>query len=125
DVVELTTVIDQDLTVPNQNGPGSMTTIPAGSTVTGENTTESTGGAFYFNNSKGSLVGNRFLHNVNNSGDGGALYFSSSTVTMTNNLVAKNSIAISNGYASGIYVLNTTLAMQHNTVTHNSNQAPT
>jgi uncharacterized repeat protein (TIGR01451 family) len=100
------------------------TIVPVGE-VTGEEVTEAPGAGFYFQRSKGDFTGNTLLHNENKSGEGGGIYISSSTITMTNNVVAQNSIALSDVYGSGVYIINSVVAMRHSTIADNLNKSTT
>lgn len=119
DVIVTTTILDEDIKI-QQTG---QIIKPKGSTVTGSDNTEGTGGAFYYLRSTGNFVGNMVLHNENQSGDGGGLFVSSSNMTMINNVVAHNAIALTETYASGIYIINSTMTMRHNTIADNSNKS--
>jgi predicted outer membrane repeat protein len=119
DIVITTTVLTEDIVI-QQTG---QIIKHAGESVTGQDSTEGTGGGVHFLRSTGNFVGNSVIRNENQSGDGGGFYLSSSTVTMTNNVVAQNSIALSSSYASGIYVIDTQLALVHNTIANNANSS--
>ncbi len=80
------------------------------------------GGAGILGGLSATLRGNYILGNTasrEGKGYGGGLYLGGNDFTLTNNLIAENSLGTS-GYGAGIYIIYSSSRLQHNTVAHNS-----
>ena len=119
DITTTVTVLEEDVII-EQTG---QIVRRAGETVITTEATEGTGGALHLLNTSGNFGGNFILNNRNDAGEGGGLYVRGGVITMTNSVIAQNSVALSTTYGTGIYVLDSNMALYHVTLADNANRA--
>lgn len=117
DITTVTTVLEEDVII-EQTG---QVVRRAGDTITGSDATEGTGGALHLFDTNGTFARNIILANSNLAGEGGGIYVSGGVISMTNSVVAQNSVALSTTYGTGLYVINGNLNLRHVTVADNAN----
>ncbi len=119
DVTVVSSVLAEDIVIA-QTG---QIVAKAGTTVTGEEATKGNGAGLYILRSSGNFVGNEIRGNQNEAAEGGGVFASTAVMSMTNNVVVKNSIAVTTSYGAGLFINNGQYALRHTTIADNLNSA--
>ncbi|MGB5050165.1 MAG: right-handed parallel beta-helix repeat-containing protein, partial [Caldilineaceae bacterium] len=104
-----------DTVIFNETNPP---TIIAPGPIYEDRVTADNGGGLFMKRGDGVFLNNTFLSN-SASLHGGGLFFEDSTISLVNNVVAQNSVAVSTSLGSALYFSGTTVSLVHNTIADN------